>query len=149
MTQVHVEPPPIPIINIKHDNKSDKDILKLKKFRDLTSEKLDLYEFKMTLIENGDPEGVLLFFRNFNMTLAAWEVLATDAKVNYMCDLFCGEALLRFELLYVDVEGTNPLTMKNIILGLDFYFFPMNLLSKKKRAMRLGMRKPRGLKVRR
>ena len=39
--------------------------------------------------------------------------------------------------------------MEAIILGLGAYFFPVNSLSKKKRAMRRIMRKPRGLKVRR
>ena len=58
--QVHVEPPPIPLIKIKHDDKSDKDLVKLKFCRDLTSEKSDLYEFKMALFENGGPED--LFF---------------------------------------------------------------------------------------
>ena len=39
--------------------------------------------------------------------------------------------------------------MENNILGLTLYFFPVIFLSKKKRALHHGMRKLRGLKVRR
>ena len=46
-----------------------------------------------------------------------------------------------------DVEGTNPLTVENIILGLGLYFYPVNLLSKQKRVMRHGMRNTQILKV--
>ena len=41
----------------------------------------DLYEFKMYLFENGDPEVFLLLVRNFNMNLAASGTLETGAKV--------------------------------------------------------------------
>ena len=47
------------------------------------------------------------------------------------------------------MKGTNPLTAENIISGLALYFSPVDYLSKKKRAMRRGMMKPCGLKVRR
>ena len=69
MTQVHVEPPPKPLIKVKYDGKSDKYFVKLKLCRDPTSSTSDLYEFKMYLFENGNPEEFLLFVCNFNMTL--------------------------------------------------------------------------------
>ena len=56
MTQSHVEPLPINLIKGTYDGKSDKDIVKLKLRRDPTSSKLDLYEFSMSLFDNGDPE---------------------------------------------------------------------------------------------
>ena len=68
---MHVYPPSIPTIRGKHDDKSGKDFIKLKLRRDLTSEKLDPYEFKITLFKNGDPEEFLSFVRNVNMTLDA------------------------------------------------------------------------------
>ena len=37
MAQVHVEPPPTPLIKVKYDGKSDKDFVKLKLRRDTTS----------------------------------------------------------------------------------------------------------------
>ena len=54
--QVHVGPPPIAPIKSKNDNKSDKYFVMIKLRRDPTSEKLDLYEFKMDLFDNGKPE---------------------------------------------------------------------------------------------
>ena len=55
MTQVHVEPPPIPLIKGKYDGKADKDFVKLKLRRDPTSSTSDLYGFKMYLFENSNP----------------------------------------------------------------------------------------------
>ena len=51
--QVHVEPPPIPLIISKNDDKPDTYCVKIKLCRDRMSEKLDLYEFKMAVFDNG------------------------------------------------------------------------------------------------
>ena len=56
MTHPHVEPPTIPLIKEKHDDKSDKYFVKLKLRRDPTSPSSDLYEFKMSLFDNGNSE---------------------------------------------------------------------------------------------
>ena len=45
--------------------------VKTKFCRYTTSEKSALYEFKMALFENGDPEEFLLFVRNLQMKLKA------------------------------------------------------------------------------
>ena len=55
VTQPHMEPPHIPLIKIKHGDKSDKYFVKLKLRRGPTSYLLDLYEFKMDFFDNGDP----------------------------------------------------------------------------------------------
>ena len=91
VVQVHAEPQLVPLIKIKHDDKSDKDFVKLKLHRDLTSDKLDLYEFKMALFKNGDPEEFLLFVHNLIMTLTASVTMGVDLKVQYICTLVCGE----------------------------------------------------------
>ena len=56
MNHPHVDPPPIPLPQETKNDKSDKDFVKLKLCRDPTSSTLDLYEFKMSLFDNGDPE---------------------------------------------------------------------------------------------
>ena len=61
MTQAHVEPPYIPLIKIKHEDKSDKYFVKIKLHMDPTSAISDLYKFKMSLFDNVDPEEFLLF----------------------------------------------------------------------------------------
>ena len=83
------------------------------------------------------------------MNLAASGTLDTVANVQYICMLFHGEELRQFDSLSDDVESTEPLNVEYIIKGLALYFFPVNLLSKQKRAMRRGMKKLCSLKVRR
>ena len=93
MTQIHVEPPPVPLIKINHGNNSDKDFVKLKLRRDPTSSSSDLYEFNMYLLDNGDPEEFLMFVQNFNITIAASGTLVTGAKIQYIRTLFLIEVL--------------------------------------------------------
>ena len=66
----HVEPPPILIIKETYNGKSEKDYVKLKLRRDHTSSTMDLYEFNIYLFDQGEPEELLLFISNFNMTLS-------------------------------------------------------------------------------
>ena len=74
--------------------------------RDPTYSTLELYYFRMSLFDHVDPEDLLLFVRNFNMTLAASVTLDTDAKVQYLCTLVRGEALRQLDWLSTDVEST-------------------------------------------
>ena len=76
-----MDPPLIPLIKSKNYEKSDKDRVKMKLLRDPISQKLDLHELKMALFDNGEPEELLLFVRNFNMTLKASVMLVAIAKM--------------------------------------------------------------------
>ena len=80
------------------------------------------------------------------MTLAASGMLEAGAKVQYLHTLVHGEVLCHFDSFSADMESTNPLTVENIVKGLVLYFFSENSLSKLKRVMRRGTRKPCGLK---
>ena len=62
MTQPHVEPPQIHIIKENQDCKSGNDSLKLKLCRYPTLRTSDLYEFKISLFDNGDPEEFCCLF---------------------------------------------------------------------------------------
>ena len=88
--QVHIDSPPMTLIKIKNDEKSDKDCVKIKFCRVPTSQKSDLYEFKMTLFDNGDPEELLLLIINFNMTLEASGTLVASANIQYLFMLVHG-----------------------------------------------------------
>ena len=118
MTQPHVDPPPINLIKEKHYGKSDKDFVKLKLRRDPTLHMSDLYEFKISLFENGEPEEFLLFVCNFNMTLAVSEMLKLGAKYQYLSNIFRREALRQFDSLSDDVESAETLKVDYIIRGL-------------------------------
>ena len=76
----HVEPMPIPIIKEMYYGKSDKYFIELKLCKDPISSTLDLYDFKMSLFDHGEPEEFLLFIHNFNMTLAATWVTGDGCK---------------------------------------------------------------------
>ena len=56
VTQVHVDPPPTPLIKSKHGDNSEKDFVKQKLRGYLMSDNWDLYEFKVALFDNGNPE---------------------------------------------------------------------------------------------
>ena len=86
---MHVEPPNTSLIKSNNNDKLDKDFVKLKLRKYPTSDKTDLYEFKMALFDNGKPEEFLLFVRNFNMNLAASAIMKTATKVQYICTLVC------------------------------------------------------------
>ena len=62
-------------------DKSDNEFSNIKFCRYPMSEKSDLYEFNLTLFDNGDPEEFLLFVRKFNMTLKASQMLQAGAKI--------------------------------------------------------------------
>ena len=147
MTQPHAEPPPTPLIEEKHDGKSEKYFLKLKLRGDPTLPTSDLYEFKMYLFDNNELEEFLLFVRYFNTALAALGMLEAGSKYQYLCTIVRGEALRQFDSLSADVESAEILNVDYIIRGLAQYFPPVNSLSKQKRAMRRGMKKMRSLTV--
>ena len=66
---------------------------------DPTSQKSDLYEFKMVLFDNSKHEEFLLFIFNFNMTIEASGTLKSGAKIQYLCTLVHGEALNQFDVV--------------------------------------------------
>ena len=114
--------------------------------RDPTSENPDLYESKMALFYNGDQEA-FLFAHNFKITLEASGMLQDAAKIQYLRMLVRGEALRQFGMMYADFESSTPLTLE-AIFGIGYIHFLVNALSKQKRAIRRGIRKPYGLKLR-
>ena len=82
-----MEPSSIPLIKETCNGKSEEDFVKLKLRRYPTSSTSDLYAFKMSLLDHGEPEEFMLFIRNFNMTLVATGTLEMDVKIQYLCTL--------------------------------------------------------------
>ena len=64
--QVHVDTSPTLLIKSKNNEKLDKDCVKIKLCRYPTSAKSDLYELKMALFDNGEPEELLLFIKKLS-----------------------------------------------------------------------------------
>ena len=84
---------------------SQKKIVKLKLRRYPTSPLLDIYELKISLFDNGEPEEFLLFVHNFNMTIRASGLLEAGAKYQCLCNLVRREALRQFDSLSADIES--------------------------------------------
>ena len=74
---------------------------KIKLCRDPTSEKSDLYEFKVALFDNGEPQEFLFIVRNLQIMLEASGTLAANAKIQYLRMLLRGEALRQLETFSV------------------------------------------------
>ena len=125
----HVEPPTIPLVKETSTDNSHGDYVRLNLRRDPMSSTLDLNEFRISLFDHGEPEDFLLFFRNFQINLAATGTLETEDKVQYLRKLVRGEALRQFDLLYADVKNTEtPLGVDDLLKGLAWYFPPVNSL---------------------
>ena len=104
---MHVEPPPIPLIESKIGEKLYKDCVEIKLHRDIMSETSDIYELNMSLFDDGKPEELLLFVRTFQMTLEAPRNLAASAKIQYLLTLVRGEVLHQLYTLSVEVGSTT------------------------------------------
>ena len=121
-THPHVYPPSITLIKENHDGKSHKDFVKLNLCRDPTLPTSGLYEFKMSLFDNGDPEEFLLFVSNFNTTLVASGTLEAGEKYLYLCTIVREESVSQFDSLSANVEGTDTLNVYYISTSLSNYF---------------------------
>ena len=106
--QVHVDTPPIPLIISNKNDRSDKYFYEIKLGRDLTSEKLDLYEFKMALFNNGYPKQFLLFIWNFNMTIEVSRTNKSSENIQYLRTLVHVEVLRQFDMLSAEVGSATP-----------------------------------------
>ena len=104
---MHVEPPLIPLIESKNGEKSGKYCVEIKFCQDMTSQKLEFYEFRMALFDNDDLEEFQLFIRNFSMNLQASGIFAASANIQYLCTLVSGEVLYQFDRLSVEVGSTT------------------------------------------
>ena len=127
--------------------KAEKYCVKIKLCRDHTSEKSDLYEFKISLFDNYGLEEFLLLVQNLKIMIEALEILADSAKLQYIYTILRGEALHQFDTFCAQAGSTNKTYLNRIIPGLGMHIFPVNELSKQKSAMKHGTRNPCELKA--
>ena len=102
--QVHVEPPPIPLIKNNNNEKLDKDFVKIKLHMNLTSQNVYLYEFKMVLFNDGNTKELILFIRVLNITIGASGTILGGTNIQYLRNLVFGRALLQFYMLQIQVH---------------------------------------------
>ena len=110
-------------IKSKKDLKGGKDYEDIKLCRNSVSAKLDVYEFKMKLFDNINPEEFLLIVQNFKMTIEVSGTLIANSNIQYLRDIFCGEEPRQFDTSCVQVVITTTAHLNKVILGLGAYFF--------------------------
>ena len=69
------------------------------------------------------------------MTLERSVIIKSVANIKYLCMLVRREALHKFDTLYYELGTATIENLMSIILGLGTYFLPVNVMSKKTRAM--------------
>ena len=111
--------------------------------RNPTSETSETYNTNMSTFKDGQPEYLLALLRNFNITIDGTGKKSPLGRNTYLRTMLLGEALRKFGKLEIQNHGTKNAHLKHTTEGLLEYFFPINALSKKNRAMRRAMRKPR------
>ena len=124
--QILVDLPPVTLIESKNDRKLFTNCVKIKLRMDLTSEKSDLYKFKIALFDKGNPEEFLLFVKNLKMMLKVLGMLSASTKRKYLRTLLCGRALHQFATFHAQVGSTDTKHLNRIVLGLGTYLFPVN-----------------------
>ena len=73
------------------ETKLENYFIKIKLRRNSEPDTLDMYEFKMTLFENGKPEEFLLFLQNFKLPLMCQEQLQRLEKFNTCVSCYVGK----------------------------------------------------------
>ena len=65
-----------------------------------------MYEFNMEFVDNRNKEELILFVRNYKMTLEASEIIKTDTKNRYLCIIISDRAMRKFGTLCVQIKST-------------------------------------------
>ena len=100
------------------------------------------YNINMSTFEYGQPEELLAIIKNLKIEIDGIGTTSPSVRINYMCTMIRGEALIEFEKLEVNKHSTANAHIKQITEGLLRYFFPTNAFSNQNRAMQRAMHKP-------
>ena len=99
----------------------------------------------MNTLYDGQPEEFLLLLKNFKIATNGTGTTNPSSQINLLRMMLRVQALMEFDGLQSQYVGSTNKHLKLIQEGLLDYFFPVNFLSKKKRAMERAMRKPRSM----
>ena len=113
--------------------------------RDPASATSETYELKVQTFKNGKPEESHQIMKDFKTGIDGTGTNSASGEIQFLCTLFCGEALREFDFITNQVGNTTNLHLRQIKEGLLRYLFPINALNNKKRAMRRAMTKPQDL----
>ena len=81
------------------------------------------------------------------MKLEASGTFTANSKVQYLHTLLRGKVFRKLEILCAQIGSTDMTHLNQVLFGLGMYFSSVKNLSKQKRVMHHGMRKPRKVEV--
>ena len=110
--------------------------------RDPASAASETYKLKLQMFENGKPEEFLQMMKYFKTGTDVIETTYSPGNIQFLRTMLRREDLREFDVIASKVGSTTNGHLKHIKEGLLSYFFPINPLNKKKRAMGRAMRKP-------
>ena len=94
------------------------------------------------MFDDIQPGELLLLLKNFKIAIDGTRTTTAYGQINYRSTMLRGKTLREFNELQSKYGGSTNNHIKLIQEGLLEYFFPIDSLSKKKRAMRRAMSKP-------
>ena len=103
----------------------------------------------MNTLDDGQPEEFVLILKNFKIATDGTYTTTPLVRINYLCTMLRVQELSEFNELYIQYGGLTNNHLRIIQEGLIYDLFPINSLSKHKRAMRRAMRKPRSMTFKR
>ena len=113
--QIYVDPPHIPLIKSKLDTNLEKYSFKIKLCRNATPQKSDVYEFIMSIVDNGYPEDFLILKK---LQYDAQIVGNSDSrcKHQYLRTSLWGKGLREFETIFDHIRNTTTTPLNQILL---------------------------------
>ena len=96
----------------------------------------------MSTLNDGQSEEFLAILKNFRIAIDVTVITSPSVRINYLGTMSRWQALKEIGEFVSQNNGSTNEHLKNIAEDLLGYFFPINALSEKKRAMRRVMCKP-------
>ena len=78
-----------------------------------------MYEFKISLFDNGKLESFLFLILNIKMTLEASVMFADNVKLHYLSTLLRGESLCEFDNFCIQIRILVVIHLNQLVLGLS------------------------------
>ena len=91
--QAQIVPPPIPLNKEHEEEEHAIHIIKANMRWDLVWTTFETYKFMMAVFENGQPEELLGFLKNFRKAIDGTGTTAVAGRINYLRTILCWEAL--------------------------------------------------------
>ena len=139
--QAHIDPPPIPFTKKEDMDEHQTNIIKVKRQHNPLSATLKTYELQTNILENGQPEELIMILKNFKKEIVGTGTNAVYVCIRYLQTVLHGEDPREFDDLVSQNSGTTNTRPKEIQDDLMLYLPPLNEVSKYMHTMHHAMQK--------